>query len=81
MTTTPSAARLDADYVLAAIDAATQAATEQDPPVHPAAHRDAVAMLYLRALGLGLALVGSELAEIRAELTTLRSYPSGKGVV
>jgi hypothetical protein len=71
MTTTPSATRLDADHVLAAIDAATTAATDEGPPVHPAAHREAVSMLYLRALGLGLALIGAELAAVRAELSDL----------
>jgi hypothetical protein len=81
MTTTPDASRLDADHVLAAIEAATTAATEDGPPVHPAAHREAVAMLYLRALGLGLALVGAELAGIRAELANLdRSYRAAEGV-
>lgn len=81
MTTTPDASRLDADHVLAAIEAATTAATDEGPPVHPAAHREAVAMLYLRALGLGVALIGSELAAIRLELENLdRSYRAARGV-
>jgi hypothetical protein len=79
MTTTPDASRLDADHVLAAIEAATTAATEDGPPVHPAAHREAVSMLYLRALGLGVALIGAELAEIRGELhdLTKATYSAG----
>jgi hypothetical protein len=77
--TTPSSARLDADHVLSAIAAATSAATEDGPPVHPAAHRDAVLALYLRALGFGLALVGAELAALRQELVELTkaTYSAG----
>lgn len=77
--TTPSAARLDADHVLSAIAAATAAATEDGPPVHPVAHRDAVLALYLRALGFGLALVGAELTALREELERLTkaTYSAG----
>jgi hypothetical protein len=81
MTTTPSTGLLAADNILAMIEAATEAATEDGPPVHPAAHRTAVTMLYLRALGYGVALIGAELAKIRAELANLdRSYRAAEGV-
>jgi hypothetical protein len=79
MTTTPSVERLTAEHVLAAIEAATKAATEDGPGDHPAAKRDATMVLYLRALGLGVALIGAELAGIRDELASLTraTYTSG----
>lgn len=79
--TTPSAARLDADHVLSAIAAATAAAVEGGEPIHPAAHRDAVLALYLRALGFGLALVGAELAALREELEKLTKATDSAGGV